>query len=173
MTHITCRPLTAKNRDQLWNPTLSNRVWATFLYSLTIKLGPRPPTSQIRPWILATRLQPAIGSCFRLNNSCEIHSLGGADVVRLLRPGGGGGGGGPGLPGARGRRLERDVVGLAEVDVAVDGLVDAATVERLRLERLAERRHALEQRLQVAEVRRQRLSLAARRRHHLTIHRVK
>jgi len=29
MTHITCR-LTAKNRDQLWNPTLSNRVWATF-----------------------------------------------------------------------------------------------------------------------------------------------
>jgi len=29
MTHITCR-LTAKNRDQLWNPTLGNRVWATF-----------------------------------------------------------------------------------------------------------------------------------------------
>ena len=30
MTHITCR-LTAKNRDQLRNPTLGNRVWATFL----------------------------------------------------------------------------------------------------------------------------------------------
>jgi len=30
MTHVTCR-LTAKNRDQLWNPTLGNRVWATFL----------------------------------------------------------------------------------------------------------------------------------------------
>ena len=29
MTHITCR-LTAKNRDQLRNPTLGNRVWATF-----------------------------------------------------------------------------------------------------------------------------------------------
>ena len=29
MTHITCR-LTVKNRDQLWNPTLGNRVWATF-----------------------------------------------------------------------------------------------------------------------------------------------
>ena len=28
MTHVTCR-LTAKNRDQLQNPTLSNRVWAT------------------------------------------------------------------------------------------------------------------------------------------------
>ena len=29
MTHITCR-LTAKNWDQLRNPTLGNRVWATF-----------------------------------------------------------------------------------------------------------------------------------------------
>jgi len=28
--HVTCR-LTAKNRDQLRNPTLGNRVWATFL----------------------------------------------------------------------------------------------------------------------------------------------
>jgi len=28
MTHITCR-LTAKNRDQLRNPTLGSRVWAT------------------------------------------------------------------------------------------------------------------------------------------------
>ena len=30
MTHVTCR-LTAKNRDQLRDPTLGNRVWATFL----------------------------------------------------------------------------------------------------------------------------------------------
>ena len=30
MIHVTCR-LTAKNRDQLQNPTLGNRVWATFL----------------------------------------------------------------------------------------------------------------------------------------------
>jgi len=29
MTHVTCR-LTAKNRDQLGNSTLGNRVWATF-----------------------------------------------------------------------------------------------------------------------------------------------
>jgi len=29
--HITCR-LTAKNRDQLRNPTLCNRVWATFTF---------------------------------------------------------------------------------------------------------------------------------------------
>jgi len=31
MTHVTCR-LTAKNRDELRNPTLDNRVWATFLH---------------------------------------------------------------------------------------------------------------------------------------------
>ena len=32
MTHVTCR-LTAKNRDQLRNPTLANRVWATFIFT--------------------------------------------------------------------------------------------------------------------------------------------
>jgi len=34
MTHVTCR-LTAKNRDQLRNPTLGNRVWATFPFEVT------------------------------------------------------------------------------------------------------------------------------------------
>ena len=32
MTHATCR-LTAKNRDQLRNPTLGNGVWATFTFT--------------------------------------------------------------------------------------------------------------------------------------------
>ena len=31
MTHVTCR-LTAKNRDQLRNPTLGNRVWAALTF---------------------------------------------------------------------------------------------------------------------------------------------
>ena len=31
MTPVTCR-LTAKNRDQLRNPTLGSRVWATFTF---------------------------------------------------------------------------------------------------------------------------------------------
>ena len=31
MTLVTCSRLTAKNRDQPRNPTLGNRVWATFL----------------------------------------------------------------------------------------------------------------------------------------------
>ena len=31
MTHVTCR-LTSKNSDQLRNPTLGNRVWATFTF---------------------------------------------------------------------------------------------------------------------------------------------
>ena len=34
MTHVTCK-LIAKNRDQLRNPTLGNRVWATFLHEKT------------------------------------------------------------------------------------------------------------------------------------------
>ena len=33
MTHLTCR-LTAKNQDQLRNPTLGNQVWATFTFTL-------------------------------------------------------------------------------------------------------------------------------------------
>jgi len=39
MTHITCR-LTAKNRDQLRNPTLGNRVWATFYLHRVLRCGP-------------------------------------------------------------------------------------------------------------------------------------
>jgi len=39
MNHVTCR-LTAKNRDQLRNPTLGNGVWATFtLYLLPLALA--------------------------------------------------------------------------------------------------------------------------------------
>ena len=30
--YVTCR-LTAKNRDQLRNPTVGNRVWATFYFN--------------------------------------------------------------------------------------------------------------------------------------------
>ena len=37
MTHIICM-LTAKNRDQLRNPTLDNRVWATFTFLLSQEL---------------------------------------------------------------------------------------------------------------------------------------
>jgi len=37
VTRIICR-LTAKNRDQLRNPMLSNRVWATFTFSMNLVL---------------------------------------------------------------------------------------------------------------------------------------
>jgi len=36
MTHVTCR-LTAKNRDQLRNPTLGSGLWATFTFLLAKK----------------------------------------------------------------------------------------------------------------------------------------
>ena len=40
MTHVTYR-LTAKNRDQLRNPTLGNRVWANFsFYYYTVITDP-------------------------------------------------------------------------------------------------------------------------------------
>ena len=42
MTHVTYR-LTAKNRDQLRNLTLGNRVWATFTFYLCIA----PPLSEL------------------------------------------------------------------------------------------------------------------------------
>ena len=40
MTHVTCR-LTAKNRDRLRNPTLGNRVRATFTLYLQDFVDPR------------------------------------------------------------------------------------------------------------------------------------
>jgi len=38
MTHVTCR-LTAKNRDQLRNPTFGNQVWATVFYLIALKFS--------------------------------------------------------------------------------------------------------------------------------------
>jgi len=40
MTHVTCR-LTAENRDQLRNPTLHSRVWATFTFLHRVYTQPR------------------------------------------------------------------------------------------------------------------------------------
>jgi len=36
MTHVTCS-LTAKNWDQLRNPTLGNRVWANLFYIIRLR----------------------------------------------------------------------------------------------------------------------------------------
>ena len=48
MTHVACR-LTAKNRDQLRNPTLGNRVWATFTFiAKVMQLLPNPNTNTNR-----------------------------------------------------------------------------------------------------------------------------
>ena len=54
MIHITCR-LTAKNWDQLRNPTLGNRVWATFtlFYNVAQSIGGDQllAESSPRPWL--------------------------------------------------------------------------------------------------------------------------
>jgi len=54
MTRITCR-LTAKNRDQLQNPTLGNRVWATvtFFY-LSARCDVAVLKSVSRSWLRRT-----------------------------------------------------------------------------------------------------------------------
>jgi len=47
MIHVTCR-LTAKNRDELRNPTLGNRVWAAFtFYTAGEGLGVQAPVSPL------------------------------------------------------------------------------------------------------------------------------
>ena len=45
MTHVNCR-LTAKNRDQLQNPTLGSRVWATFTFFVLKSRQPDTVTLQ-------------------------------------------------------------------------------------------------------------------------------
>jgi len=50
MIHVTCK-LTAKNRDQLRNPTLGNRVWATFLSGQEAMLHWWQYTMHCRPFL--------------------------------------------------------------------------------------------------------------------------
>ena len=61
MTHVTCR-LTAKNRDQLRDPTLGNRVWATFTFTFVALLY-RLLSACLQPlaqwvWTVCPRLLP-------------------------------------------------------------------------------------------------------------------
>ena len=56
MTHVTCR-LTAKNQDQLRNPTFGNRVWATFLHTWSLmnrfRTSQGPRHANLHKWGLA------------------------------------------------------------------------------------------------------------------------
>jgi len=47
MTHVTCR-LTARNRDQLRNPAIGNRVRASFTFTAEIKLESAPASRRRR-----------------------------------------------------------------------------------------------------------------------------
>jgi len=63
MTHITCR-LIAKNRDQLGNPTLVNRVSATFAFftpDCHWQTFRRQTGLVARRWTAGTRLEPTTG----------------------------------------------------------------------------------------------------------------
>ena len=80
MTHVTCR-LTAKNRDQLRNPTLGNRVWASFftvpcLCSCYTPLHPPCSVLQLARPLLE---QPRAHSEFSESCSCCV-------IADCLRP---------------------------------------------------------------------------------------
>jgi len=73
MTHVTCR-LTTKNRDQLRNPTLGNRVWATFTFAFS-----------------STTVRPALGDVAAtctwvlLRTCCRRRRGGGSKARRYAR----------------------------------------------------------------------------------------
>ena len=50
MTHVTCR-LTAKNQDQLQNPGLCNRVWATFTFTHAVSIACQAATAGCVLWL--------------------------------------------------------------------------------------------------------------------------
>jgi len=58
MTHVTCR-LTAKNRNQLRNPALGNRVGATF------SMVPRAARTSVRCERYLEQGEPAVAQCER------------------------------------------------------------------------------------------------------------
>ena len=57
MTHVTCR-LTAKNRDQLRNHTLGDRLWATFLPLQHWRCASKKQTIILKAW----RRNPTLGN---------------------------------------------------------------------------------------------------------------
>ena len=64
MTYVTCR-LTAKNRDQLRNPTLSYRVWATFTFFI-----PSPPYPRASAVVWAQFVHSKFKELFSLKSIC-------------------------------------------------------------------------------------------------------
>ena len=80
MTHVTCR-LTAKNRDQLRNPTLGNRVWASFLSIPKLSHSREYSVADSRP--MSTRLHAAAAGAPRVVAGAE--AAGDVVVVGSLR----------------------------------------------------------------------------------------
>ena len=76
MTHVTCR-LTAKNRDQLRNPTLCNRVWATFTFYMYLSCVSADECSSLwwlctSPLDLLLRQTGSIKRCSQHMNGTEL-----------------------------------------------------------------------------------------------------
>jgi len=68
MTHVTCR-LTAKNLDQLRNPTLGSRVWATFTFLKTLFRFVKSVT------LISTKMQHGATTICRTRSSISLADL--------------------------------------------------------------------------------------------------
>ena len=74
MTHVTCR-LTAKNRDQLRNPTLGNRVRSTVTSFTLVRSVMRPAIPQTRPDALCFRVvRPSVRVCVSVGARAQVLS---------------------------------------------------------------------------------------------------
>jgi len=71
MTYITCR-LTAKNRDQLRNPTLGNRVWATFAFCRIAQESVSVQHGDVLRWRLSRALRHAARNNHNNNNTSAV-----------------------------------------------------------------------------------------------------
>ena len=88
MTHVTCR-LTAKNRDQLGNPTLGNRVWANFYVSARIRPFPLCLLKRLTfdPDFYPRDAVPAMALCLSVTSRAVLSKLmDGSSCFGFLRP---------------------------------------------------------------------------------------
>jgi len=74
MTHVTCR-LTAKNRDQLRNPTLGNQGWSTFF------IVSRTTTVARAPYLVL--MSECVGQCSPVGRHVVDTEVAGLVVVQL------------------------------------------------------------------------------------------
>ena len=86
MTHVTCT-LTAKNRDQLRNPTVGNRVWASFTFTLfIIEFRQRARLVLLGMYSMHVGMENVQGVCSKgvSGRHCDVVSSSGDEQPRVV-----------------------------------------------------------------------------------------